>query len=79
MPRLGFEPFEVMVMVPEAAPLAVGANFAVNVVLCPALSVRGRFNPLILNPEPVTEAAEMVRLVPPLFVKVSDCVLLLPT
>lgn len=79
MLSVGFDPFEVIVMLPLTAPAADGANLAVNEVLCPALSVRGNVNPLMLNPVPVVEAAEIVTLVPPLLVKVSDCVLLLPT
>lgn len=69
---------DVMVMLPLTAPLAEGANLAVNEVLWPAFSVRGKVNPVMLNPEPETEAAEIVTLVPPLFVRVSDCVPLLP-
>lgn len=79
MLRLGLEPFEVTVTLPLAAPAAEGANLTENEVLCPAVSVRGNVNPLMLNPVPVADAAEIVTLVPPLLVSVSDCVLLLPT
>jgi hypothetical protein len=74
MLKLGFEPLEVMVTLPLAAPLTVGANSTVNDVLWPAFSVKGKVSPLKLNPAPLAEAAEMVRLVPPeLFsVSVSD-------
>ena len=33
MPKLGFDPFEVIVTLPLAAPLALGANCTVNDVL----------------------------------------------
>ena len=56
---------EVMLMLPLAAPLAVGANSAVNDVLCPAFKVTGTVRPLRLNPLPLAVAAEMVRVVPP--------------
>ena len=77
--RLGFDPLEVMLMLPLAAPLAVGANSTVNVVLCPAFNVTGRVKPLRLNPLPLAVAAEMVRAVPPVLVKVSDLLELVPT
>ena len=79
MLRLGFDPFEVIVTLPLTAPAADGANLTVNEVLCPAFRVRGNVSPLMLKPAPVVEAAEIVTLVPPLLVNVSDCVLLLPT
>ena len=72
MLRLGFAPLEVMLMVPLAAPLVVGANSTVNDVLCPAFSVTGTLNPLKVNPVPLAVAAEMVRAVPPEFVSVSE-------
>jgi hypothetical protein len=71
MLRLGFEPLEVMVTLPLAAPLVVGANEIVNVVLWPAVNVRGRVSPLKLNPAPLAAAAEMVRLEPPELFRVS--------
>ena len=79
MLKVGFEPFEVMLTLPLAAPLVVGANSTVNDVLWPAVNVKGRASPLKLNPAPLAEAAEMVRLVPPEFVSVSDRLELLPT
>ena len=68
--KLGLLPFEVMLMLPLTAPLAVGANFTVNEVLCPAVKVRGNVSPLKLYPAPLADAAEMVRLDPPEFVNV---------
>ena len=71
MLRLGFEPLEVMVTLPLAAPLVVGEKSTVNDVLWPALNVKGKVSPLKLNPAPLAAAAEMVRLVPPELFRVS--------
>jgi hypothetical protein len=79
MLRLGFEPVEVMLTLPLAAPLAVGEKSAVKDVLWPAASVTGKDSPLKLNPLPLAAAAEMVRLDPPVLVSVSDKLVLLPT
>ena len=79
MLRLGFAPLEVMLMLPLAAPLVVGANCTVNDVLCPAFNVTGTVEPLRLNPLPLAVAAEMVRAVPPEFVSVSERDFALPT
>jgi hypothetical protein len=51
----------------------------VNDVLWPAFSVKGEVSPLKLNPVPLAVAAEIVRLVPPVLVSVSDKLVLLPT
>ena len=72
MLRLGFDPLEVMVTLPVAAPAAVGANFTENKVLWPAVRVTGRDRPLKLNPVPLALAAEMVMVVPPLLVSVPE-------
>ena len=77
--RLGLDPLEVMVTLPLAAPAVVGANFTENDVLWPAVKVTGRVRPLRLNPVPVALAAEMVRVDPPVLVRVSDRVVLLPS
>jgi hypothetical protein len=79
MLKLGFEPVEVMLMLPLAAPLVVGEKSTVNAVLWPAVKVKGRDRPLKLNLVPLAAAAEMVRLVPPVLVNVSDKLVLLPT
>jgi hypothetical protein len=79
MLRLGFNPFDVIVTLPLAAPLALGANCTVNEVLWPAVKVKGKDRPLNLNPAPLALAAEMVRLDPPELVNVSDKLELLPT
>jgi hypothetical protein len=79
MLKLGFEPLEVMVTLPLAAPLAVGEKSTVKVLLWPAVSVNGKVSPLKLNPVPLAAAAEIVRLDPPELVSVSDKLVLLPT
>ena len=79
MLKLGLLAFEVMLTLPLTAPLAVGANFTVNEVLCPAVKVKGNVSPLKLYPAPLADAAEMVRLDPPELVSVCDKLALLPT
>jgi hypothetical protein len=72
--RLGFEAFDVT----EILPLKVFADGGVNVTLsgtlCPGLSVKGVEIPDKLNPVPLTAAAEIVALTPPVFITVSVCV-----
>lgn len=77
--KLESEPVEVMVTFPLADPLAFGEKSTANVVLCPAFSVKGSDKPLRLNPVPLTLAAEIDRLVPPVLVNVSGKLELLPT
>src|ERR1700687_1896122 len=79
MLKLGFEPFEVMLTLPLAAPLAVGLKSTVNEVLWPEVNVKGKDRPFRLNPLPLAVAAEIVRLDPPVLVSVSDKFVLLPT
>jgi hypothetical protein len=79
MLKLGFDPLEVVLTLPLAAPLVVGEKSTVNEVLWPAVNVKGRDKPLKLNPVPPAVAAEIVRLVPPVFVRVPDKLVLLPT
>jgi hypothetical protein len=69
--KLGFEAFEVTVTVPLNVPADVGANVTVKDVLCPAVSVTGGVIPEMLNPLPAAVAADIVALVPPVFVTVS--------
>ena len=72
MLKLGFEPLEVMLTLPLDAPLAVGEKNTVNDVLWPAGNVKGNDgSPLKLNPLPLAAAAEIVRLEPPVLVRVS--------
>lgn len=53
---VGLDAFEVSVTVPLAAPVTVGANVTVKVVLCPAVNVIGALIPLRLNPVPLIAA-----------------------
>ena len=71
MLKLEFEPLDVMLTFPLTGPLAVGLKTTVKDVLWPAVKVKGRVRPLRLNPAPLALAAEIVRLVPPVLVKVS--------
>src|ERR1700691_5261411 len=79
MLKLGFDPLEVMLTLPLAAPAALGEKSTENEVLCPAAKVTGRDSPLKLNPVPLALAAEIVRLAPPVLVRVSDRLVLLPS
>lgn len=78
MLKLGFEPLEVILRLPVAEPLTVGLKVTVKEVLCPAVKVKGKERPLKPNPAPLAAAAEIVRLVPPVLVRVSDKFVLLP-
>jgi hypothetical protein len=70
--RVGFDAVEVIVTLPLTTPVAVGANDTLNVVPCPAVSVIGAAIPLTLSPVPLIPTCEIVTLVPPVFVTVSD-------
>jgi hypothetical protein len=69
--KLGFEAFDVTVTVPLNVPVDVGAKVTVNDVLCPGVNVTGGVIPVMLKPVPAAVAAEIVALVPPVFVTVS--------
>ena len=62
---------EVIARFPVLLPEDVGEKIALNVVLCPAARVAGRFGPVKLNPVPVAAAAEIVTVTPPIFVIVT--------
>ena len=66
-------------MLPVALPEAFGANAALIVADCPAVSVKGVVTPEMLNPVPVTFTCETVTLAEPLFFKVIVCEFVLPT
>jgi len=70
--RVGLDALDEIVTVPLAAPAVVGANFTVNVVLCPAFTVSGVLMPLRVNPIPLIVAVEIVTLDPPVLVTVAD-------
>ena len=69
--KLGLEALDVTVAVPVNVPADAGANFTVNVVLCPAANVTGTVIPEMLNPVPEAATAEIVALLPPVFLIVS--------
>ena len=79
MLKLESDPVEVTLTLPLAAPLALGLKVTVNDVLWPVANVKPGASPLKLNPVPLAAAAEIVRLDPPVLVKVSDKLVLLPT
>ena len=54
MVNVGFEPFEVTVTLPLAAPADTGVSETLKLVLWPAASVTGALVPLRLNPDPLT-------------------------
>jgi hypothetical protein len=74
-----FDAFEVMVTVPLAPPVVVGANFTLRDVLCPAVKVNGTAIPLRVNPVPLMAAWEIVTLALPVLVSVAERDWLLPT
>ena len=69
--KLGFEAFDVTVTVPLNVPADAGANLTVKVALCPGVNVTGGVIPEMLYPVPAAATAEIVALVPPVFVTVS--------
>jgi hypothetical protein len=69
--KLGFEAFDASITVPLNVPADVGAKVTVNDVLCPGVNVTGGVIPEMLNPVPAAATAEIVALVPPVFVTVS--------
>jgi len=66
-------------MLPEALPVAVGANVAVKVALLPALIVTGMLKPLMLKPAPDALAWVIVNGAFPVFCKMTLFGELLPT
>lgn len=77
--RFGFEPFDTTEIVPLALAADVAAKLALKVKLCPAVRVMGGFKPLMLKPVPEAVAWEIVRLEPPVFITVSERILLSDT
>ena len=77
--NVGFDAFEVIVTFPLTVPAEGGVNDTLKVALCPDVSVTGAAIPLRLNPLPLTPTCEIVTLVPPLLVTVSDSVCLFDT
>jgi hypothetical protein len=69
----------VTVTLPLTAPADGGVNETLKLALCPAVSVTGVAIPLKVNPVPLTPTFEIVTLVPPVLVTVSDSVCFVPT
>ena len=69
----------VMVMIPDAGPAAVGANFADRDAVPPAAMVCPGVIPVTVKPGPLAEMVLTVIVVVPEFVNVMGWVLLLPT
>jgi hypothetical protein len=65
-------------MLPEALPVAVGANFTLKVVELPAFTLTGTVIPLMVKADPLRLACEIVRVALPGLEIVTVCVLLLP-
>ena len=78
MLRGELEASETMATLPVTAPAAVGANLTENVTVCDGVKVTGNVRPVTENPAPVTVACEIVTFDPPVFVRVSDRLVLLP-
>jgi hypothetical protein len=57
-------------MLPDAAPVAVGLNLTLKLVLCPTFKVNGTVRPLMLNADPVVVAPVILRELPPELVRV---------
>ena len=74
-----FEASETIERVPLVAPEAAGVNVAVKLRLWPGNSVVGRVNPVIEKAAPVRLACVMVTEEPPVLLKVSTRLALLPT
>jgi hypothetical protein len=76
--RVGVEALLVTLKVPNAFPVACGAKFTVNVALWPAVRASGKVGPLRLYPVPLTTALEIITLLEPVLVMVSDWFWLAP-
>jgi hypothetical protein len=75
----GFEAFEAIVTLPLTVPATVGLNDTLKLALCPAVKVTGAVMPLTLNPVPLAVTPEIVTLLPPVLVTVSDNASPVPT
>ena len=77
--RLALAASEVTVIPPLALPPLLGAKDTPKVKLCPGTRVIGTLRPVMLKSLPVTVAALILTSVPPVLVKVSGWLPLLPT
>ena len=73
------EALERTVTLPLTVPAEVGLKATVKLADCPAPREKGRLMPLTLKPVPLAVTPETVTLDPPVFVTVSDNVLVVPT
>jgi hypothetical protein len=69
--RLGFDAFDVIDTLPLKLPADGGVSVTLNDALCPGVKVSGALIPDMLNPVPLTVAAEIAAFTPPVFVTVS--------
>jgi len=72
MVRVGLDPFDETVTLPLALPADCGAKVTLKLAACPAVSVTGVEMPLSVKPAPLIPTREIVTVVPPVFVTVSD-------
>jgi hypothetical protein len=63
---------------PLKAPVAMGANVTLKLAVCPGAKVSGIARPLTLKELPVAVSVNTVTDEFPVFVSVTDCLLLLP-
>jgi hypothetical protein len=77
--KFGFDAFEVMDTLPPKLPDEEGVSVTLNEALCCGAKVSGALIPDMLNPVPLTAAAEIVAFTPPVFFTVSVCVWFCPT
>jgi hypothetical protein len=71
MVKLGFDAFDVMETLPLKLFAEGGVKVTLNEALCPGVNVRGVVMPDMLNPLPLSVAAEIVMFEPPVFFRVS--------
>jgi hypothetical protein len=76
---VGFDPFELTVMDPVVLLAVCGANVVLKVRLWFGVSVVGRIRPLMLKPVPASVIWEIVTLEPPMLVRATHWLWLLPT
>jgi len=72
-------PLVVSAIEPLTALAEVGANVALNVIRPPGAMVVAVLSPVCPKPAPVTPICENVSVLPPLFVRMIDCELVVPS
>ena len=77
--KVGLDPLDVTATLPLALAADEGVKVTVKVALCAAASVTGVEIPLNAKPVPLIPTLEIVRVEPPVFVRLSDSRRLLPT